>query len=82
MTHYVGATTHGLLRSYRLPARMSFRRLLDVGWREPRCKFSPLRAACFAYAAEWDAEGVIELLDEDGCRMLRFCPNGVTNYYA
>lgn len=75
---YVGAVAHHLWWEHSVPAQMTYRDLLAIGWQRHDVKFSPARLPCFAYAARWDdgstdgKPGWIVYVDEAGLPYLTF----------
>lgn len=76
LDQYIGSTAHTLFQQTRIPARMSYHEVLDLGWRQHAVKFSPVRIPCFAWAAQWDErqQGWLRYTDADGRPFLLFTP--------
>jgi len=75
---YLGATAHQLWRTGHVPAQMSFSRLLEMVWGDPRIKQCPARTWAFAYLGEDrpGGDGWVQYVDEDQMPLLVFDDNG------
>lgn len=79
---YLGSTARQLWRTEQIAPQMTFEELLGILYRDPRCKLCPARLPSFAYAAQWDGDGWIQLVDEQGMPYLVWSPSGHDDYYC
>lgn len=80
--HYLGATAHNIFENAKLSNWMTYRQLLAIVWSDYRAKQCPARIPCFAFAAERDEDEWIELRNGNNLPLLKFSPDGFTDYYS
>lgn len=76
LAHYLGAACKDVLKGGRIPARMTYRQLLMRILDDPRACGNPVRSAAFAYAAQWDRDGWIQMVDATGAPYFLFERSG------
>lgn len=80
---YIGATAHQVMRTHKVPSRMTYRELLMMIWSDPRIKSCPARLDCFSYAAKRDDNNEWQqFIGDDGLPYLLFSRAGFTEYYS
>jgi len=80
--HYIGAVARAVGREQKLPAVASYHDVLKIIWQDSRVRQCPARMACFAFAADWDGDGWLQLVDEAGLPLLKFMPGGTDDYFV
>lgn len=69
---YIGAVAHNVMWETKVPTRMSYRDLLELAWKDPKIRFSPVRSPAFAYAGRQDPDGWRRYVDPKGSPFLVF----------
>lgn len=80
--NYLRVPNRAAFLTHKIPARMTYRQLLQIAWADGRMWLSPSRFGCFGYAAERDGKGWVSLVDENNLPYMVFKKTELNDFYA